>query len=341
MSLRKIDIYDLFIHKKFKPQDYYKFNSLKGVDFFELLKTDFAPYIDLLPIDDTNKRTMVWSNFPNSARAIHIDNNNKIIAGIIDEGDFGNVKNTYSIQNNLNNPLLTTGNKLGINTSVSNPYFFMLIFPPLTPNKAFACFEKYKNRSVKEFISKNLVKFFKLHIESLQDENFKPVFCIDHHIDNDLMRNYLNNGAYKQISFKRSSLPSDIASKYHIANYATSDFEIELSIKSTKKNRYIPPSAKQRILNMINDNPESFFSVPEFNSLGFELDSTKVTISSEYNNSVKKFDIAKQKIRYSYEIDVNLNIEENSEFKSIYNETVKLLDDLDLNIIKDFTTALI
>ncbi|PZX18059.1 hypothetical protein LX69_01095 [Breznakibacter xylanolyticus] len=315
--------------KRLKAIHYYDLRDINGLNFFDLLIDKFVGFCSEKQIDEKEERTYPFAFDDQGRSMIKINKEKGIFSGILEAGEFGKTRKIAEINRENGEVSLEYKGNISIDNTVLDPFFFMLVVPPRKSNTLFILTEKKGTRSISNRIRNLLIQFFNYYFTN--DNEVKLKCEIKPYIDDEVAKHYLNEGVYKSITFSRSSLPADISARYHLGNFYNKDFEIQLTIKA-KRGRAISLLAKNKILDIVSQNPDGFFTYPAFNEIGFDNRETRISVRSDLGGVPKKINIENQKVRSSYELDVTLNAANNFNFESLYDESILLLNGLNLDL---------
>jgi len=151
-------------------------------------------------------------------------------------------------------------------------------------------------------------------------------------VDDAVIRDYVTNGDYSKISISRNSLPSIVAQRYGLIGFDSKDFRLELNIVAKRKNLFTESFARKKIISYLDSQPDGFFATNEFKDLGFD-EHTDIKVKSTLGGNSRTINLNDHlKVRPYYEIDVDLNSEGYSDFKSINSEVSVFLDDMNMTL---------
>ncbi|MBN2598185.1 MAG: hypothetical protein JXR82_15520 [Marinifilaceae bacterium] len=164
--------------------------------------------------------------------------------------------------------------------------------------------------------------------------NFKKhTVAFSQYVDDEIVKNIVTKGDLNSIQITRNSLPGDIAEKYGLGRYETDDFSIELKIKAKGKQKIVG-DARKKIIQMFDENPQGFFSFDGFDEVGFSKACT-IKVNSTYNNATRTIDLQDtMKFRPYYEIRIEIDTDGHSNFDSIDQNALELLEELNIEIIE-------
>jgi len=313
MEERKLEVLTFSISTKEDRKKKLNMASIEGVDLIDTFYNNFIKYIDLLELDERNKRVVKIGN------KFHKPKDIRSVSGIFETGKYGKEERVVDVLQKEIEPVFT----IQKNHVVPKPFFFLVCFPTLK-DEGLIILEREGQYGIK-FIFTYLFHTF---IEA----NFpKHVVRISNFIDDNIVKNFIQKGDYNSISLTRNSLPEDIADRYGLGKFETDDFIIELTIKAKGK-KHILGSAKKKVLELFKSSPKGFFQSESFTELGFD-ENASVKVNATYNSSKRTIDLSKtMKFKPYYNINVELNESGHSDFKSIEQEAKDLIKDLNLDL---------
>jgi len=268
-------------------------------DLYTHLKNNLVNFIDLS--DGVNPAVKKLVRIP-QLKDKGYDDNQRIIYGVIKSGLYDKIYDIADIRDKNYN--LTTKKS----NAVMKPFFYFLKIPR-NHNKALLVLERVENDGIYTLFSSILKVFLqKTFIQGKYEIKKESI------ITNQYLKE-LNEGAYKSLSMKISSLPKDIADKYFSQELETEDFSIELKIKF--KNAW---NEQRKIKKLINS--KSLIVSSDMNEV-FENAEKSLITTFGHSKKTRTYHLNKENktmIRPYYEIDVEENNEGFSEYESILEE---------------------
>lgn len=320
MKKRNIEIHTFSIFSKDDLTTPLEHTDINGVNLYEEIIKNFVQFVDDTPTDVQRKRVIQFSRKSALETDFKFSNKRKTISGKIVTGQYGKIENVIDVNSDDKTPIFQIKNQ----HAIQKPFFFMICLPQ-NRKKGFLLLEREGQYGIKDLFTYVFKKFIR--------EKFPNyILNFSNLIDEEIIKNHVTNGDLNSITLTRKFLPRDIAEKYGLKDFKSQDLEVQLVIK-TKGGVNIVGLAKKRVLNMINENPQGFFEDKDFGKIGFDNDSD-VKIESTYRNSKRTIDLSDfMKFKPYYEVMVDINSEGHSDFDSIENESVKLLSELNIDII--------
>ena len=313
MEERKLEVLKFSISTKDDRKTKVNMSSIDGVDLLDIFFKHFIQFIESLEPDERTKRVVKLGDSFNKPKGV------RSISGIIETGKYGKEEKVVDV----NKKDIDAVFKIHKNHSVQKPFFFLICIPRIK-NEGLIILEREGQFGIKAlftflfhtFVEQN----FPLHI--VQYSNF---------IDDQIVKNYIEKGAYNSISLTRTSLPQDIADRYGLEMFENNDYIIELSIKAKGK-KHITGDARKKVKEIFESNPDGFFSSESFTQLGFDENAT-VKVNATYKNSKRTIDLSQtMRFRPYYDINVELNDTGHSSFNSIEQEAINLMNDFNLDL---------
>jgi hypothetical protein len=322
MENRKLEVYTFIAHPNRKPNEKVLLEDVYSKDLFEILKKDFADYVDTFPPDKIEKKTTKIEKVNKDGITKSIFKNHdtlRYISGKIKIGD-DDGKEQDVVENNKDKTHLYTKKK---GQSVERPYFFMIIVP-LNMKCGFIVIEREGKHSAKKVFEILLKKFIS---EKLSGLNLK----ITNYVEPEIIKEFLEKGAYNSIILSQKIVSNDKSEQYLGTYIEGSKYKVELSITPLEGSN-IPIITKNKILKNLEKN-NGFFEGKEFKEIGFNEDANLKVVST-YNGNTRTIDLEDTfKIRPYYNINVDNDLKGFSNFNSINEEAIKLLRSFDINIL--------
>ncbi|KYG84886.1 hypothetical protein AWW67_18035 [Roseivirga seohaensis] len=320
MEERKLEVLRFFVSPKDNKNEKLPLYNVEGIDLFDNLFTNLIPFIDDLPPDERNKRIVQFGKTSTGATVFHRKDAIRSVSGIIETGKYGKEENVVDINRKKDDlPVF----RMMKNHALQKPFFFLI------------CISSKKNEGL-IFLEREglfgIKQVFTLVLSKYISKNFpEKSFHFSNFIDDKFVKKFINEGVYNKIRLVRNSLPEDVAEKYGLEKFNTDDFVLELSIRSKGKRR-IGGSARKRIQEIFENNPNGFFTSDDFKKIGFD-DEASIHVNSTYKNSSRTINLSDTlKFRPYYDIKVNITSTGHSDFKSIEGECIQLLEDFNLDL---------
>ena len=322
MTEKTLEVYSLRINKYGDKDIYTTLSDIEGRDLFDTIFSGFPNFVDELPPDEDNKTNIQFTKKKIDSKNKTVFEkltNKRLLYGKVSTGQYGKVEDVIDVTDKEKEPVF----QLTHNQSVVKPFFF-LFFLPQNKDTGFLVLEREGQHGIKVLFTEIIRKFVNQQFD-------KHYTSFDNVIDDQLIRNYVDNGEMHSITLTRHSLPGDIADKYGLGAHDTDKFQIELKI-TAKGRSIIPTSARRRILSIMDKNPEGFFTDKSFDKIGFS-EQAEIKVKSKYNRALRTIDLSNtMKFRPYYIVDVKVDASGHSNLESIKEEAVKLLGELNVQI---------
>lgn len=321
METRKLEVYTFIAHPNRKPTENVALENVYGADLYIRLKEKFADFVDTFPpINIEGKTTKIEkkkeSNIVKSV--FKPDDKLRYISGKIKIGD-DDGKEQDVVQNDKAKTVLYTKKK---GQTVERSYYFMIIVP-LGLKYGFIILEREGKHSSKNVFDKLLKKFV---YDNLAQLNIK----ISNFVESEVIKEYLEKGAYNSIILSQKIVSSDKAEQYLGSYIEGAKYKVEMKIIPLE-NSAIPIFTKNKILKNLEKN-NGFFEGEEFKNIGFD-DNSNVKVVATKDGNTRTIDLDDTfKIRPYYNIDVKNDEKGFSSFDEINLETIKLVKSFDKNI---------
>lgn len=319
MTERKLEVLRFSIVNKEDKCVKLNMSKIDKIDLLEYIYTSFVPFIEKLPLDERSKRIVQLGKKSDSSIYFHKKTDFRSISGILETGIYGKEENVIDIDKKDDIPVF----KIKKNHAVQKPFYFLICVPEIKED-GLIILERDGHYGIKTVFTLLFSRFIQQNFEGFEI-NFTNF------IDDEIIKNYINDGEYKQIQLTRNSLPEDVADRYGLEKFETDDFVVELTIRSKGK-RKIKGNARKQIIELFEDKPNGFFSSEVFAKMGFD-ESAIIKVKSTYLNSTRTIDLSDtMRFKPYYNIFVELNEAEQSDFTSIESEAIKLINDFKLDL---------
>lgn len=154
---------------------------------------------------------------------------------------------------------------------------------------------------------------------------------IENFVEDEIIKEYLLKGDYNSIILTRHLLAKEKSTQYFRKYESKGEYKVEMNI--IPKNGAVIPLITKKVIASNLENKTGFFSNKEFKDIGFDED-TNIKVVSTYNGNTRTIDLEDVfKMRPYYSINVSINAKGFSDFDSIKKEAIKLIRELNLNII--------
>lgn len=313
MEERKLEVLKFSISTKEDRNIKLNMSSIDGVDLLDTFFRHFIQFIESIEPDDRTKRVVKLGDSFNKPEGF------RSVSGIIETGKYGKEEKVVDVTKKDIEAVF----KIHKNHSVQKPFFFLVCIPRIK-NEGLIILEREGQFGIKALFT------FLFH--SFVEQNFPfHIVKYSNFVDDEVVKNYIQKGAYNCISLTRTSLPQDIADRYGLEIFENDDYIIELSIRAKGK-KHITGKAQKRIKEIFESNPDGFFSTESFTQIGFDENAT-VKVNATYKNSKRTIDLSQtMRFRPYYDIFVELNETGHSSFDSIESEAIKLMKDFNLDL---------
>ncbi|MCG9909876.1 MAG: hypothetical protein MH137_01130 [Flavobacteriales bacterium] len=314
---RTVEVHQFQIERKESPRrkSIIHFNA---IDNFQNIVRNFTQIIDEFGVDDNQKRVANILKNPEGESILYMNESKGFISGIISSGSYGKEESVVDVED-----IETEVFSIKKNHAVKKPFYFLICISPLK-DTGFIIMERQGSNSINSLIS-----FFMYKLISEKYPNNKII--IRNFIEDDVAKKYVADGKYKEVALIRSFLPADVADRYDLGNFDTSDYTIKLSIKPNK-NKTFPIATKNKLVKILESKQIGFFTSEQFEELGFD-DNSKIQVVSQFNGRQRTVNLSgSMKIRPYYEIEVNVDASGNTNYHSIHSECIQLLNSFGLEL---------
>ena len=303
-------------------------DDIEGIDLYELLQEHWHNYINTFdqewnPKEANEPRrsfkiTEITDVQGEPIPQIKYRVNLRSITGKISTGSYGQGGDIIDEEKNVVFNLQPTH-------AIPKPFFFLICIPEHSQVGYFIT-EKDGIHGISQIFHLLLKNCLKSHLP-------EKTFAVDNFIEDCIIRNHINHGIYNEITFTTIRLPRNTEEQYGITHYENNEYTIELKIKAKNKQQGITGNLKQRIINKFRGIDNNILDFTQgFNEIGID-DTSIITVDSLHNGSSRKIQLDNPtRLRSVYKISVSLDSDGHSNFQSIENESINLLNSFGLNI---------
>ncbi len=312
---RTIEIHTFIIHKKGDPSTKYDLTDLHGIDLYDHMKTNLANFIDSKPDLAKFKNSAYYIRKSDSEYQKYwdFDDSRQIIYGFLETGSYGVEQDIFDTQKKE-----TTG-KVKNTDAVMMPFFFLICIPKKKPYQGFLILERIKNYGINSVFTEIL----KEYVGNIDKDYY---FKTNRYIDKDVVRSFVKEGDYKEITLTKNSLPAVAAKRLGLREHETDEFKLQLKIIGKKKDSFRNTTSRRKIVELLDKDYRNFFTIDELNNLGFDND-TIIGVRSKLDGAEKVIDMSDtMKMRPYYKIYVYLDGKGFSDFESITEKTIHHMD---------------
>lgn len=293
-------------------------NSETSFDLFNEIGTEFANFVDLLPNDEPNKRSVKIEKKKEDDNSIissfKILKKERLVYGKISSTNYGKIINIIDPQDKDAEPVYQSKPEHGL-----EKVFFFLIHISQENNKGFFLLERngvYGIRTV-------FCSIFKRFIKDTYPEN--KVF-FNNFIDKEILNRYINKGTTKSITLKTDRIPKELSDRLNFLEEEYKDYTISFTIK--KKRGFFGSSTNKVINELYNSGNKSYLITENLKVAGFGENSeisTKVSLNGKekninFNDSFN--------LKSIYDIYVETDEFGESELNSISNQAISLFKEI-------------
>lgn len=338
MSIRTLDIRQFTIHRNSTKNDPYLFYPTENMDFYEELKQHLSSFINTIDQkwniykptelytneESEDKRTIAIAKIRNSANEeveqIYYNDQLRYISGKISTGLYG--KGGFIIDENKK--ILFHKE---VNHALPRPFYFMICVPAHS-DTGYIITEKDGIYGFAGGMCVILRTFVRQHSRS------RSLTC-QPFIEGELVKKYLTKGVLGEITITTSKLPKNLEDSYGLSSEKGEEYTVELKITPKSKKTSIAGKLIKNILTQHETHTPSIDYKEEFKAIGFDEKST-VSIKSLYQGHQRTIQLNNTNpIRPLYRIKVKIDNDGHSNFESIEEETIKLLESLQLKLFSN------
>ena len=182
MEERKLEVLKFSISTKDDRKTKVNMSSIDGVDLLDTFYKNFIQYIESIEPDDKTKRVVKIGDSFNKPKGV------RTVTGILETGKYGKEEKVVDVTKKDIEAVF----KIHKNHSVQKPFFYFVCIPRIK-NEGLIILEREGQFGIKSLFTYLFHTFveinFPLHI--VQFSNF---------VDDVVVKNYIQNGAYNSIS---------------------------------------------------------------------------------------------------------------------------------------------
>lgn len=319
MALRKLEIHTFNLYEKGKKSDSIMPDDIFGKDLFQVLTRNFPKFVDDFPPSKLKNKTTKIPKGIDGKSIFSFDSSKRYVYGKINIGDDNSKKQDVVLANKDKTYLYTKE----IGHSVERPFFFMIILPE-NKKDGFLILEREGRHAMKSDFGVVFSQFVNELLSGLRVEfrNF---------IEQDIIKQWLTDGQYKEMIFTRKYLPNDKAETF-LGDYQNDGkYDLRLSLLP-KEGTLFPKITKRKTVDTI-DSYHGFFESPELQNLGFD-DNTDIKVVVDYEGNTRTIDLSDtRKVRPYYHVHIKEDANGFSNIESIKDEATQLINSFNLGIV--------
>lgn len=270
-------------------------DSETNIDLFESIFVHFPNFIDLLPNDESIKRSVKIEKKKNGtdiSSSFKKHSQQRLLTGKISSTNYGIIVKIIDPQDKDSEPVYQSKPEHGV-----EKVFFFLIHISENNNKGIILLERNGIYGIKTVFCPILKSFIR---ESFPEN--KIVF--NDFIDKDILKRVVDKGATRSITIKTDKIPKELSDKLHFLEEEYKDYVISFMIK--KKRGYFGSNTKKVLKKLFSSRDKSHVLTEELKVAGFG-DNSEISSIINYDGR-----------------DKNINFNESFSFKSIYDISVSL-----------------
>ncbi len=277
------------------------------INLLENLFKDFPNFIDLLPNDESNKRSVKIEKIKNDNIIISSfkkHSTDRILTGKISSTNYGKIIKIIDPQDKDSEPVYQSKPEHGV-----EKVFFFLIHISENNNNGFVLLERNGVYGIRTVFCSILKSF-------ITDSYPENKIGFNDYIDRDILKRFISNGVTKSVTLKTDKIPKELSDKLHFLEEEYKDYTISLTIK--KKRGFFSSNAKKIIEKLYDTQDKSYLITEDLKVLGFG-ENSEISSKIEYEGKEK-----------------NINFNESFKLKSIYDIKVKL-DSFGESVLSEIT----
>ncbi|PWI29769.1 hypothetical protein DI383_08395 [Flavobacteriaceae bacterium LYZ1037] len=291
--------------------------SETGINLFEELFSKLPNFIDLMPNDESSKKSVKIEKKKIKGKitsSLKIHKSSRFITGKISSTNYGKIIKIINPNDKDADPVYQSKPEHGV-----EKVFFFFIYIAEDNHKGFILLERNGVYGIKSVFCSVLKSF----VGDSYPEN-RIVF--NDFIDKEILRRYMTKGATKSVTLKTDKIPKEISDKLHFLEEEFKDYTITLTIK--KKRGNFGSSTKKVLDKLYSEKDRSYLLTENLKVLGFGENSeitTKVKLDGKEKNINFKDSFNLKSI---YDIIVKQDIYGESDLEEITQTTINLFKEI-------------
>lgn len=288
-----------------------------GENLFESIFNQFSDYIDLLPNDESNKRSVKIEKKKlngNTSSSFKRHNNNRFITGKISSTNYGKIIKIVNPQDKDAEPVYQSKPEHGV-----EKVFFFFISISENNNKGFILLERNGVYGIRTVFCSVMKSF----IRETYPEN-KIVF--NEYIDKEILKRVISNGGTKSLTLKTDKVPKELSDKLHFLEEEYKDYTISLTIK--KKRGFFGSNTKKVLEKLYSTKDKSHLITENMKVVGFG-ENSEISTKVSYNGKERNINFDDSfNLKSIYDIKVELDSFGESDLSEITEKAINLFNEI-------------
>lgn len=288
------------------------------INLFDELFTKFPNFIDLLPNDESSKKSVKIEKKKVDGKvtsSLKGHKSNRLITGKISSTNYGKIIKIVNPNDKEAEPVFESKPEHGV-----EKVFFFFIYVAEDNHKGFILLERNGLYGIKSVFCSVLKRFIK-------DEYPENRIVFNDFIDKEILKRYISNGATKSVTLKTDKIPKELSDKLHFIEEEYKDYTITLTIKK-KRGGHFGSSTKKVIDKLYSERDKSYLLTDNLKVLGFG-ESSEITTRINLNGKEKNINFNESfNLKSIYDINVKLDIFGESDLEEITQRTINLFKEI-------------
>lgn len=287
------------------------------IDLFENLFSLLPNFIDLLPNDEPNKRSVKIEKKKIEKKTISSfkkHSKERFITGKISSTNYGKIIKIIDPKDKDSEPVFQSKPEHGV-----EKVFFFFIYIAKENHKGFILLERNGVYGIKTVFCSVLKSF----IKDTYPEN-KIVF--NEFIDKEILKRVVSRGDTKSVTLKTDKIPKELSDKLHFLEEEYRDYTISLTIR--KKRGFFGSSTKKVIEKLYSTKDKSQLITENMKVIGFG-ESSEISTKVNFNGKEKNINFNESfNLKSIYDIKVNLDSYGESDLNEITEKAINLFKEI-------------
>lgn len=291
--------------------------SETGIKLFEEIFTKLPNFIDLLPNDESSKKSVKIEKKKNKGKitsSLKKHKTNRFITGKISSTNYGKIIKIINPNDKEADPVYQSKPEHGV-----EKVFFFFIYIAEQNNKGFILLERNGLYGIKSVFCSVLKSF-------IRDSYPENRIVFNDFIDKEILKRYLTKGATKSITLKTDKIPKELSDRLHFLEEEYKDYTITLTIK--KKRGNFGSSTKKVLDKLYSEKDKSYLLTENLKVIGFG-ENTEITTKVNLNGKEKNINFNDSfNLKSIYDIVVKLDVYGESDLEEITQTTINLFNEI-------------
>lgn len=287
------------------------------IDLFENLFSLLPNFIDLLPNDESNKRSVKIEKKKIDKKTISSFNKHskdRFITGKISSTNYGKIIKIIDPQDKDSEPVFQSKPEHGV-----EKVFFFFIYIAKENHKGFILLERNGVYGIRTVFCSVLKSFIK-------DTYPENKIAFNEFIDKEILKRVVSTGDTKSVTLKTDKIPKELSDKLHFLEEEYKDYTISLTIQ--KKRGFFGSSTKKVIEKLYSTKDKSQLITENMKVIGFG-ESSEISTKVNFNGKEKNINFNESfNLKSIYDIEVSLDSYGESDLNEITEKAINLFKEI-------------